>query len=614
MAVTADQVQVVLEANVAKYQANLKAADKTLEQVADNSVRWSNRIANASANSFNTGNIAAQFQDIGVTAASGMNPLIIALQQGTQLSAILNQSLSQGINPAKALGSAFLQVINPISLATLAAVALTAAVSQYVASVVDLGGTSEEELKKQQDAIEALAKSWGDVLPYISEYVRKKEEAERAQQTEDARVSLIADAWEKTREQFKQAYAEYVDLQTILADTGEAPTAANELREAWIDLQKGVEAGTVTAEQNSRVTAALAAIQKSTQIPAIRDLIGAWTALSGAIAAASAAAGAAATETGMAASGEAAARAAARYVVQQKLVNDMSADELELYKAINSERDRAIKNGTYQALGEERIVELAKEQLDAENRRAAAKKAASDAESAGKKSAREAEQEREAILKLIETLEYERSIVGMSDEDKAVSNALREAGAAATDRQRERIEELVRATMQETEALAAADEQLQAFLDMGKSGLQTFIDKWIETGDAAKAFGAALSDIGRQLINMGLNNLFSQGGPVASLFAPAGARASGGPVSGGRTYLVGEKGPELFTPSGAGNITPNHQIGGAMSLTYAPVIDNRGADIDAVARLERVMVRQAAEFDGRVKKIVSNAGRTWKVA
>ena len=41
-------------------------------------------------NRFNTGNIAAQFQDIGVTAAMGMNPLQIALQQGTQLSAILN--------------------------------------------------------------------------------------------------------------------------------------------------------------------------------------------------------------------------------------------------------------------------------------------------------------------------------------------------------------------------------------------------------------------------------------------------------------------------------------------------------------------------------------------
>ena len=39
-----------------------------------------------------------------------------------------------------------------------------------------------------------------------------------------------------------------------------------------------------------------------------------------------------------------------------------------------------------------------------------------------------------------------------------------------------------------------------------------------------------------------------------------GARASGGPVSAGKTYLVGERGPELFSPSNAGVITPNHAL------------------------------------------------------
>ena len=34
-------------------------------------------------------------------------------------------------------------------------------------------------------------------------------------------------------------------------------------------------------------------------------------------------------------------------------------------------------------------------------------------------------------------------------------------------------------------------------------------------------------------------------------------KAKGGPVSGGKPYMVGEKGPELFTPSVGGNISPN---------------------------------------------------------
>lgn len=37
----------------------------------------------------------------------------------------------------------------------------------------------------------------------------------------------------------------------------------------------------------------------------------------------------------------------------------------------------------------------------------------------------------------------------------------------------------------------------------------------------------------------------------------AGARALGGPVSGGRSYLVGERGPEIFTPGLSGAVSTN---------------------------------------------------------
>jgi hypothetical protein len=57
--------------------------------------------------------------------------------------------------------------------------------------------------------------------------------------------------------------------------------------------------------------------------------------------------------------------------------------------------------------------------------------------------------------------------------------------------------------------------------------------------------------VGASLIN-GLGSL------VASLVGPPG-RATGGPVSGGRPYVVGERGPELFVPSGSGRI---EQFGG----------------------------------------------------
>lgn len=46
-----------------------------------------------------------------------------------------------------------------------------------------------------------------------------------------------------------------------------------------------------------------------------------------------------------------------------------------------------------------------------------------------------------------------------------------------------------------------------------------------------------------------------------------GARAMGGPVSAGLSYLVGERGPELFTPSQSGSIIPNNRISGS-GATY----------------------------------------------
>jgi phage-related minor tail protein len=51
---------------------------------------------------------------------------------------------------------------------------------------------------------------------------------------------------------------------------------------------------------------------------------------------------------------------------------------------------------------------------------------------------------------------------------------------------------------------------------------------------------------------------------AGSVLPVAGALAGGGPVSAGGTYLVGEQGPELFTPAGAGTITSNGDLKGAM--------------------------------------------------
>jgi len=61
----------------------------------------------------------------------------------------------------------------------------------------------------------------------------------------------------------------------------------------------------------------------------------------------------------------------------------------------------------------------------------------------------------------------------------------------------------------------------------------------------------------------------------------AGARELGGPTYKGKSYLVGEKGPELFTPTASGQITNNQNLQkvtgqGGNSIAYNPVINGSG--------------------------------------
>jgi SLT domain-containing protein len=70
----------------------------------------------------------------------------------------------------------------------------------------------------------------------------------------------------------------------------------------------------------------------------------------------------------------------------------------------------------------------------------------------------------------------------------------------------------------------------------------------------------------------------------------SGARAAGGPVAADRTYLVGEKGPELFVPSGvSGRIVPNISLDSPGSSSTQTVNVN--------AHLEGLPMRARTPFE-----------------
>lgn len=90
----------------------------------------------------------------------------------------------------------------------------------------------------------------------------------------------------------------------------------------------------------------------------------------------------------------------------------------------------------------------------------------------------------------------------------------------------------------------------------------------------------------------------------------SGARASGGYVGGGRTYLVGEKGPELFTPGASGQITSNSNLnkalGGSSNKTVVINQTNNFGDGDSdpalaekIARLTKAQVYDVLRNESR---------------
>ena len=57
-----------------------------------------------------------------------------------------------------------------------------------------------------------------------------------------------------------------------------------------------------------------------------------------------------------------------------------------------------------------------------------------------------------------------------------------------------------------------------------------------------------------------------------------GVRANGGSVMKGGSYLVGERGPEMFTPGSSGMITPNHALGGGTNVIVN--VDASGSSVE----------------------------------
>lgn len=248
--------------------------------------------------------------------------------------------------------------------------------------------------------------------------------------------------------------------------------------------------------------------------------------------------------------------------------------------------------------------------------------------------------ERVAAMQMAEDLQFERAQMFRSPTEQKVSSQLRGAGIDANSGYGQFLAQQIR-----------LNEKLAEAKDLATDFAQGFAQDLLNGASAMDALKNAAGRLGSKLIEMGTNQVInSLFGSLAGSFGGGGFQAnttlgnfikgipgfaSGTNSAPGGLSLVGENGPELVNLQRGAQVIPNDilrsmsnmRVGGprvpsipsaansnSSSITFAPVIDARGADVAAVARLERVLAEQNASFEARVVGTMRQAKSTlnWK--
>ena len=150
------------------------------------------------------------------------------------------------------------------------------------------------------------------------------------------------------------------------------------------------------------------------------------------------------------------------------------------------------------------------------------------------------------------------------------------------------------------ETVGTSENLKEKFIEIGQSVEQGMVqgltDAVMGTKSLSEAASGVLNNLKRQLVEVaaqravsGIGNfvggLFGGGkkgggGGIGGFLGGLIRRQAGGPVSRGESYLVGERGPEVFTPSKSGRISPNSVMGGGTVNNITINVDAGGTDTE----------------------------------
>lgn len=170
----------------------------------------------------------------------------------------------------------------------------------------------------------------------------------------------------------------------------------------------------------------------------------------------------------------------------------------------------------------------------------------------------------EGLRMLLEDMDFELDLLDKTNAERVTELELRRLGIKLGTEEAAAAAERIRSRVEEYEAM---QEQISAMDDFRSS----FEDNVAGVLDGSKSISDALKDMVNDFIaqlarlaaqkfteqlfgQMGSGDTGAAGGWLSGLFGAFTARASGGPVSPGVPYLVGEQGPELIVPSASGTV------------------------------------------------------------
>jgi tape measure domain-containing protein len=160
--------------------------------------------------------------------------------------------------------------------------------------------------------------------------------------------------------------------------------------------------------------------------------------------------------------------------------------------------------------------------------------------------------------------------------------------------------------------ISAAEQMKQIYGDIGMTIKSGVVDAIQGAVDGTKSLGQVANDVLKSIANKVLDlainfALFgamsgtgTKGGGLLGLIPGLDKRAMGGPVSAGSSYMVGERGPELFTPKHGGSIVPNNALGGGSASVTVNVDASGNSNVQgdqAQARQLGVAVSAAVQAE-----------------